>query len=81
MAKADQRRRLRFELVKSILHCESVRKLPHDQKKLLFRWLANGWSITDTPPDTSRIRALEKAASDARRLRTALGRLDAKDAA
>ena len=55
MAKADERRRFRFALVKSILHCESVRKLPHDHKKLLFRWLANGWSITDTPPDTSRI--------------------------
>ena len=81
MAKADERRRFRFALVKSILRCESVRRLPHDHKKLLFRWLANGWSITDTPPDTSRIRALEKVASDARRLRAALGRLDAKDAA
>lgn len=81
MTKADERRQFRFALVKDILRCESVRKLPHDHKKLLFRWLANGWSITDTPPDTSRIRALEKAASDARRLRAALGRLDAKDAA
>lgn len=72
MAKANERRRFRFALVKSILRCESVRKLPRDHKKPLFRWLANGWSITDTPPDTSRIRALEKAA---------LGRLDAKDAA
>lgn len=81
MTKADDRRQFRFALVKDILRCESVRKLPHDHKKLLFRWLANGWSITDTPPDTSRIRALEKAASDARRLRAALGRLDAKDAA
>lgn len=50
MAKADERRRFRFALVKSILRCESVRRLPHDHKKLLFRWLANGWSITDTPP-------------------------------
>lgn len=81
MTKADERRQFRFALVKDILRCESVRKLPHDHKKLLFRWLANGWSITDTPPDTSRIRALEKAASDARRLRAALGRLDAKDTA
>lgn len=81
MAKADERRQFRFALVKDILRCESVRKLPHDHKKQLFRLLANGWGITDTPPDTSRIRALEKAASDARRLRAALGGLDGKDAA
>lgn len=81
MAKADERRQIRFALVKDILRCESVRKLPHDHKKQLFRLLANGWGITDTPPDTSRIRALEKAASDARRLRAALGGLDGKDAA
>lgn len=81
MAKADERRQYRFALVKNILRCESVRKLPHDHKKQLFRLLANGWSITDTPPDTSRIRALEKAASDARRLRAALDSLDPKDAA
>lgn len=81
MAKADERRQFRFALVKDILRCESVRKLPHDHKKQLFRLLANGWGITDTPPDTSRIRALEKASSDARRLRAALGGLDGKDAA
>ncbi len=81
MAKADERRQYRFALVKDILRCESVRKLPHDHKKQLFRLLANGWGITDTLPDTSRIRALEKAASDARRLRAALGGLDGKDAA
>ncbi|QTW18701.1 hypothetical protein [Comamonas kerstersii] len=75
------RRQLRFSLLKEILRCESVRTLPSDHKKLLFRLLSNGWSITDTPPDTSRIRALEKVASDARRLRGALNSLEAKDAA
>ena len=75
------RRQLRFSLLKEILRCESVRALPSDHKKLLFRLLSNGWSITDTPPDTSRIRALEKVASDARRLRGALNSLEAKDAA
>ncbi|CAM4268769.1 hypothetical protein [Kerstersia similis] len=79
MTKADERRQFRFALVKDILRCESVRKLPHDHKKLLFRWLANGWSITDTPPDTSRIRALEKVASDAHRLWSAINNLDDKD--
>lgn len=80
MTKADERRRLRFALVKSILRCESVKKLSHDHKKHLFCQLENGWCITDTPTDTSRIRVLKKAASDARRLRAALGGLDAKDA-
>lgn len=75
------RRQLRFSLLKEILRCESVRILSSDHKKLLFRLLSNGWSITDTPPDTSRIRALEKVASDARRLRGALNSLEAKDAA
>ena len=75
------RRQLRFSLLKEILRCESVRALSSDHKKLLFRLLSNGWSITDTPPDTSRIRALEKVASDARRLRGALNSLEAKDAA
>ncbi|MEX5151287.1 hypothetical protein P0240_21780 [Enterobacter cloacae] len=79
MTKANERRQFRFALVKDILRCESVRKLPHDHKKLLFRWLANGWSITDTPPDTSRIRALEKVASDAHRLWSAINNLDDKD--
>ena len=41
----------------------------------------NGGSATDAPPDASRIRALEKAASDARRLRAALNSLEEKDAA
>lgn len=79
---ADQkeRRRLRFELLKDILRCESVRTLPSNHKRLLFLYLSNGWSITNTPPDTSRIRALEKAASDARRLRATLNSLEAKDA-
>ncbi|HBP6601296.1 TPA: hypothetical protein L6A85_25430 [Pseudomonas aeruginosa] len=63
------------------MRCEAVRALSSDHKKLLFRLLSNGWSITDTPPDTSRIRALEKVASDARRLRGALNSLEAKDAA
>lgn len=76
-----ERRQLRFSLLKEILRCESVRALSSDHKKLLFRLLSNGWSITDTPPDTSRIRALEKVASDARRLRVALNSLEAKDAA
>lgn len=76
-----ERRQLRFSLLKEILRCESVRALSRDHKKLLFRLLSNGWSITDTPPDTSRIRALEKVASDARRLRGALNSLEAKDAA
>lgn len=76
-----ERRQLRFSLLKEILRCESVRALSSDHKKLLFRLLSNGWSITDTPPDTSRIRALEKVASDARRLRGALNSLEAKDAA
>lgn len=75
------RRQLRFSLLKEILRCKSVRALSSDHKKLLFRLLSNGWSITDTPPDTSRIRALEKVASDARRLRGALNSLEAKDAA
>lgn len=80
---ADQkeRQRLRFNLIKAILRCESVRTLSSDHKKLLFRLLSNGWIATDTPPDASRIRALEKAASDARRLRAALNSLEAKDAA
>lgn len=76
-----ERRQLRFSLLKEILRCEAVRALSSDHKKLLFRLLSNGWSITDTPPDTSRIRALEKVASDARRLRGALNSLEAKDAA
>lgn len=46
MAKADQRRRLRFELVKSILHCESVRKLPHDQKSCF----SGGWQMAGASP-------------------------------
>lgn len=80
-ANQRERRRLRFSLLKEILRCESVRALSSDHKKLLFRLLSNSWSITDTPPDTSRIRALEKVASDARRLRGALNSLEAKDAA
>ncbi len=79
LADQKERRQLRFELVKAILRSESVRRLPHDHKKLLFRLLANGWSITDTPPDTSRIRALEKVASDAHRLWSAINNLDDKD--
>lgn len=80
---ADQRarRRLRFCLLKDILRCGTVRALTHDHKKLLFLLLSDGWSVTHTPPDTSRIRALEKAASDTRRLRGALNSLEAKDAA
>jgi hypothetical protein len=80
---ADQRerQRLRFRVLKDLLRCCTVRTLSHDQKKLLFRLLSNGWSATDTPPDTSRIRVLEKTASDARRLRAALNSLEAKDAA
>lgn len=74
-----ERRRLRFTLLKDILRCESVRILSSDHKKLFFRLLANGWSITDTPPDTSRIRALKKVASDAHRLWSALNGLDPKD--
>lgn len=42
--------------------------------------MAGEWlSITDTPPDTSRIRALEKVASDAHRLWSAINNLDDKD--
>lgn len=74
-----ERRRLRFTLLKDILRYESVRILSSDHKKLFFRLLANGWSITDTPPDTSRIRALKKVASDAHRLWSALNGLDPKD--
>ena len=74
-----ERRRLRFTLLKDILRYESVRALSSDHKKLFFRLLANGWSITDTPPDTSRIRALKKVASDAHRLWSALNGLDPKD--
>src|SRR5471030_1484925 len=75
-----ERRRLRFSLMKDILRCATVRALTSDQKKLLFRCLSNGWSsAAHMPSETSRIRALEKAASDARRLRASLNRLDAKD--
>ena len=74
-----ERRRLRFTLLKDILRYESVRVLSSDHKKLFFRLLANGWSITDTPPDTSRIRALRKVASDAHRLWSALNGLEPKD--
>ena len=76
-----KRRRLRFTLLKDVLRCESVKILSNDHKKLLFRLLANGWSISDVQPDVPLIRTLKKTASDARRLQAALGGLDAKDAA
>lgn len=77
-----ERRGHRFSLIKNILRCDTVRALSSDQKKLLFRFLSSGWSAAaDMPSETSRIRALEKTASDARRLRASLNRLEAKDAA
>lgn len=77
-----ERRRFRFSLAKDILRCETVRALSSDQKKMLFMFLSSGWSAAaHMSSETSRIRALEKAASDARRLRASLNRLEAKDSA
>lgn len=76
-----ERRRLRFRLLKNILRFDTVRMLSGDHKKLLFRFLSNVGSATDNmSSEASRIRTLEKAESDARRLRAALSSLDAKDA-
>lgn len=73
------RRSFRFDLVKSILRCDSVRRLDHSRKKWLLQRLSHAWQIAESPPDTTRIRALQKVASDARRLRAALRSLDTKD--
>lgn len=82
IATERERRRLRFSLIKDILCCDTVRKLPSDEKKWLFSRLSAAWRTTDKSlPETSRIRALEKAASDARRLRASLRSLDERDAA
>lgn len=82
VATERERRRLRFSLTKDILRYETIRPLSSDLKKRLFSCLSAAWRINDKiPPETSRIRALEKAASDARRLRSSLRGLDDRDAA
>lgn len=77
-----ERKRFRFSLIKDILRCETVRTFSSDDKKWLFSRLSAAWHTTDKRlPERSRIRSLEKAASDARRLRTSLRSLDERDTA
>lgn len=76
----QDRKSFRFDLLKSILRSAAVRNLECHDKKLLFLGLSNGWDLPDTPADTLRIRALEKVASDARRLKAAINSLESKDA-
>lgn len=82
IATEREQRQLRFSLIKDILRCDTVRTLPSDEKKWLFSRLSGAWRINNKmPPETSRIRALEKVASDARRLRASLHSLDDRDTA